>query len=150
MLFQGLSQAESTSGRRSQPWWGWDVEYLSQAEGEEPQNQSHSSSQNRRTRKAHGYWPISSAQRGFHQFGLNCTTGRTEKCWGFLAASLKKFRNSTETMPKARPCVLLCRYEHIEPFPSLGSMEKGAQEGHGRKGGPEGAQGDEVVHPRHS
>lgn len=68
----------------------------------------------------------------------------------FFAASLKKFRNSTKTMPKARPCGLLCGYEHIEPFPSLGSMEKGAQKGHGHKGGPEGAQGDEVMRPRHS
>lgn len=146
--FTGMGSSRSTSGRRSQWWRGWDIKYLSQAEGEEPQSQPRSSSENRRTGKAHGYWPTSSAQRGFHQFGLDCTTRRTKK-WGFIPAPWKKFRNSIKIMPKAHPHVFLYRYKHLEPFPSLGSTEKGAQGGHRRKGGLEGAQGDEAMGPRH-
>lgn len=73
---------------------------------------------------------------------------------GFFSCLLeevqKLYQDHARSRPKQLPCVFLYRYEHPEPFPSLGSTERGAQEGHRQIGGLEGAQGDEAMGPRHS
>ena len=98
-------------------------------------------------------WPISSTHRACHQSGLNYTTGRPGN-WGVFSCLLEKvqklYQDRAHSMPRQRPRFFLCGYKHLEPFPSLGSTERGAQKGHRRKGGPEEAQNDELTGPGHS